>query len=106
MYIKTFLAGTPAEKWKDPSISPYYEDLTPFRGKLPSAMFTCGTDDPLLDDSISMATKWMIFGGETILKLYPGACHGFIGYPAAQLDEVGKALEDSKTYIRQCMGRV
>jgi acetyl esterase/lipase len=103
-FIKAFLPGMSLDEKKHPSISPYYEDLTPFRGKLPSALFTCGTEDPLLDDSIVMATKWMVSGGEAIIKIYPGACHGFIGFPPDVLAEAGKALEDTKIYIRQCMG--
>ncbi|KAG0652327.1 Carboxylesterase [Hyphodiscus hymeniophilus] len=102
-FIKSFLPGKSLEEMKDPSISPYYEDLTPFRGKLPTALFTCGTDDPLLDDSVNMAIKWMVSGGEAIIKIYPGACHGFIGFPPDQLEEAGKALEDTKTFIKQCM---
>lgn len=102
-FMKAFLPGMALAEKKDPAISPYYEDLKPFRGKLPSALFTCGTEDPLLDDSLAMATKWMASGGEAIIKIYPGACHGFIGFAPEILEEAGKALEDTKTYIRQCM---
>jgi acetyl esterase/lipase len=102
-FFKAFLPGMTLEEKKDPAVSPYYEDLAPFRGKLSSALFTCGTEDPLLDDSIAMATKWMVSGGESILKIYPGACHGFIGFSPDMLAEAGKALEDTKTYIKQCM---
>jgi acetyl esterase/lipase len=101
-----FLPGMTLDQKKDPAISPFYEDLEPFRGRLPSALFTCGTEDPLLDDSIAMATKWMIVGGDGIIKIYPGACHGFIGFSADLLAEAGKALEDTKTYIQQCMAMV
>lgn len=40
--------------------------------KCPPAIFTCGTLDPLLDDSVLMATKWTMSGAEAVLKLYPG----------------------------------
>ena len=56
-FIKALLPGMSPEQMKDPSVSPFYEDLAPFRGRLPSALFTCGTDDALVDDSIGMATK-------------------------------------------------
>lgn len=102
-FEKAFLPGMNLAQTKDASVSPYYEDLTPYRGKLPSAFFTCGTEDPLLDDSIAMATKWMVSGGEAIIKIYPGACHGFIGFAPDVLEEAGKALEDTKSYIKQCM---
>jgi len=101
-FVKAFLPGKTLEAMKDPSISPYYEDLTPYRGKLPSAFFTCGTDDPLLDDSVAMATKWMISGGEAVIRIFPGMPHGFIAFGDV-LEEARKALEDTKTYIKQCM---
>jgi acetyl esterase/lipase len=75
----------PADKLKHPTVSPYYEDLTPFRGRLPSTLFTVGTEDPLLDDSTTMGLKWMMAGGEAIVKVYPGAAHGFISFPADSL---------------------
>jgi acetyl esterase/lipase len=103
-FEKAFLPGMTLQEKKNSAISPYYEDLTLFRGKLPSAFFTCGTEDPLLDDSLAMTTKWMVSGGEAILKIYPGACHGFIGFAPDILAEAGKALEDTKAYIKQCMG--
>ena len=102
-FENVFVPGMSLEEKKNPAVSPYYEDLTPFRGKLPSALFTCGTEDPLLDDSTAMATKWMVSGGEAIIKIYPGACHGFIGFPPQMLKEAENALEDTKTYIKQCM---
>jgi acetyl esterase/lipase len=107
-FIQAFLPhlSLDSSSAKDPAISPYYKDLEPFRGKLPSALFTCGTDDPLLDDSVNMGTKWMVFGGEAVVKIYPGAAHGFIGFPPSVLEEAGRAVEDTKTYIRGCMAKV
>jgi len=90
---------------KNPSISPYYENLDLFRGKLPSVLFTSGTEDPLLDDSTGMYMKWRQAGGEAIIKFYPGARHGFIG-SLDMLGEAGNALEDTKTYIRSAMGQL
>jgi acetyl esterase/lipase len=100
-FENAFLPGMTIDEKKDPAISPYYEDLAPFRGRLPSALFTCGTEDALLDDSIAMATKWMVSGGDAIIKIYPGACHGFIGFAPDILAEAGKALDDTQTYIKQ-----
>jgi acetyl esterase/lipase len=56
-FREAFLPNVSAEEVKHPSISPYYEDLEPFRGRLPPALLTCGTDDMLLDDSVVMGTK-------------------------------------------------
>lgn len=57
----------------DPIISPLYADLT----DMPPALFTVGTLDPLLDDSLFMATKWETAGREPELGVYPGGVHGF-----------------------------
>jgi len=87
-----------------PSISPYYENLEQFRGRLPHALFTCGTEDPLLDDSVMMATRWLMAGGEACLKIYSGAPHGFLGF-VGLLDEAGMGLEDTKAFILERLGR-
>jgi len=42
-------------------------------------------------------------GEEAIVKFYPSARHGFIGFPPSVLGEAGKALEDMKTYIQKCI---
>ena len=105
-FADSFLPGTDLEQRKNASISPYYEDLEKFRGKLPSALFTCGTEDPLLDDSVAMGTKWLIGGGKAIVKIYPGAPHGFIAFSPSMLKESGEALDDTKTYIQDCLARL
>lgn len=51
-------------------ISPFFANL--MKMKLPPAIFTCGTLDPLLDDSVCMSAKWMMSGAEAVLKIYPG----------------------------------
>ena len=101
-FISAYLPSLTYEQKTDPSISPYFEDLEQFRGRLPKALFTCGTEDPLLDDSLVMAAKWGMSGGDQVLKIYPGACHGFIGFVGV-LDEAGEALEDTKTFIREVL---
>jgi len=57
----------------DPIISPLYADLT----DMPPALFTVGTLDPLLDDSLFMATRWETAGRDTELGVYPGGIHAF-----------------------------
>lgn len=52
-------------------ISPFWADFNNI-GKLPPALFTCGTLDCLLDDSVLMSAKWMASGAEAVLKVYPG----------------------------------
>ncbi len=61
--------GDPA----DPAVSPLRADLS----GLPPALVQCGTLDPLIDDSLFMATRWRAAGGEATLDLAPGAVHGY-----------------------------
>lgn len=65
--------GTADIDLHDPIISPLYADLT----SMPPALFTVGTLDPLLDDSLFMATRWETAGRETELEIYPGGIHAF-----------------------------
>jgi acetyl esterase len=55
-------------------VSPLYADLS----GLPPALFSCGTLDPLLDDTVFMAARWQEAGNEAQLALYPGAPHEFL----------------------------
>ena len=58
---------------KDPACSILHAD---FPGDLPPALFSVGTHDALLDDTLLMAQKWADVGAEADLVLYPGAAHG------------------------------
>jgi len=85
-FIKAFLPDMGVEDRRDPKISPLYEDLGRMANaapgkKLPPAMFICGTEDVLLDDTLLMSAKWMVAGGEVVVKIYPGAPHAFISFP-------------------------
>ncbi len=61
----------------DPDLSPLNADLT----GLPPALFTVGTLDPLLDDTLFMAARWSAAGNVAELAVYPGALHAFNGLP-------------------------
>jgi acetyl esterase len=40
---------------------------------MPIALFSCGTLDPLLDDTLFMAARWQAAGSPAQLAIYPGA---------------------------------
>jgi acetyl esterase len=75
--VKLFLPDRSAAELRKPSISPLYADL---RG-LPPALFTVGSADHLLDDSLFMATRWAAHESEAELAVYPDGTHGFTRLP-------------------------
>jgi len=77
---EAFLPGLSEIEKRAPTLSPLYADL---RGLCP-ALFTIGTRDALLDDSLFMHARWVAAGNAGELDIYPGACHGFIAFPCAQ----------------------
>jgi acetyl esterase len=60
-----------------PDISPLYADLK----NLCPALFTVGTKDALLDDTLFMHARWVAAGNEAELAIYPGGAHGFTLFP-------------------------
>ncbi len=72
-----FLPGLDVEARRDPDVSPLYADLR----DMPPALFTVGTLDPLLDDSLFMAARWAAAGARAELRTWPEAIHGFNAMP-------------------------
>ena len=101
--MKVFLPGMTAEQRKDPSISPVYKDLTGL--KLPPALFNCGTYDSLLDDTILMAAKWQMSGNVAIVKLYPGAPHGFNAFPPDKVPGSKKFRDVVNEFCSDVLGK-
>ena len=61
-------------------------DASPLRANLrgmPPALFTVGTLDPLLDDSLFMSSRWAAAGARAELAIYPGGVHGFNLFPTS-----------------------
>lgn len=98
-FVDAFLPNRSIAERQDPAISPLFRDLRKMGSKLPPAFFTCGTEDALLDDTVFMSSKWMMAGGEAIVKFYPGAPHGYISFPFEQCKEAEKALADTKAFL-------
>ncbi len=72
-----FLPGAGFEQRRDPDISPVYARL----GEMPPALFTVGTMDCLIDDSLFMAERWRVAGNAAEVAVYPEGVHGFTAYP-------------------------
>jgi acetyl esterase/lipase len=68
-----------AKDMRHPDISPLYADL---KG-LPPALFTVGTRDALLDDSLFMYARYLVAGNRAELAVYPGGAHAFNYFPIA-----------------------
>jgi acetyl esterase/lipase len=91
---KSFLP--PGTDTRDPDVSPLYADL---RG-MPPALFTVGTRDPLVDDSLFMAPRWLGAGNVAELAIHPGACHGFLNLPSkVRGDALARIADFSKRHV-------
>jgi acetyl esterase len=66
-----------------PDISPLYADV---KGLCP-ALFSVGTRDALLDDTLFMHARWIAAGNDAELAIYPGGAHGFTLFPNRLADE-------------------
>lgn len=73
-FSKVYLPAMDYNQKKQPGLSAAYNDLRLLR----SALFLCGTVDPMLDDQILMSARWQIAGNEAVVRFVPGACHGFM----------------------------
>jgi acetyl esterase/lipase len=81
---------------RDPDVNPLFADL---RG-MPPAIFTVGTMDPLLDDSVFMHARWIAAGNHAHLDIHPGGVHGLTGFPT----EVGRrACAAQDEFIREVL---
>ena len=78
-FSEAYLAKVNVKDWRNPDISPLYADLT----GMPPALFTIGTCDALLDDSMFMYTRWIAAGNQAELAVYRGGAHGFTAFPFA-----------------------
>jgi acetyl esterase/lipase len=85
--VTAFLA-TDADR-RHPDISPLYADLT----SLPPALFTVGTLDPLLDDSLFLWARWIAAGNAAELAVYPGGVHGFTTFPGKLAAEAHERID-------------
>ena len=74
-FINAFLPR--ATERREPDMSPLYARLH----DMPPALFTVGTADALLDDTLFMHARWLAAGNDAELAIYPGGAHGFTLFP-------------------------
>jgi acetyl esterase/lipase len=76
-FSEQYTPGMTDQERRSPAVSPLYADV---RG-LPPAIFTVGTADHLLDDSLFLANRWAVAGNDAELAVYPDCGHGFTAFP-------------------------
>ena len=89
-YADQFLPGVDPERRRDPDISPLYAELS----GMPPAVFTVGTADPLLDDTLFMEARWRAAGHLTELRVWDEAPHGFLSLPMTVVEPALAAEHD------------
>jgi acetyl esterase/lipase len=82
-----------AGKERDPDVSPLRADLR----DLPTALFTVGTLDLLLDDTLFMYSRWTAAGNQAELDVYPGGVHGFTIFPYELAQHANQRMIDFLT---------
>jgi len=82
-----YLSGADA---RHPLGSPLYADLH----DLPPALFTVGSADHLLDDSLFMAARWAVYGNASELAVYPDCVHGFTGFPLELAKRANERIDE------------
>jgi acetyl esterase len=96
-FIDQFLPGRDSEQRRDPDISPLFADLS----AMPPAIFTVGTQDALLDDTLFMEARWRAAGNAAELYVWPEAPHGFLSLPMTVADV---ALAAEHDFLRRTLG--
>ena len=92
-----YIPGRSLEDARDPAVSPLYADLA----GLPPALFTVGSADHLLDDSLFMAARWQAYGNEAELAVYPDCIHGFTAMP---MELAKRANERIDAFLERVLG--
>ena len=89
--IEKFMAAylPTANDLRNPDISPLYANL---KG-LPPALFSVGTSDALLDDSLFMYARYIAAGNRAELAIYPGGAHAFNVFPIAIAQQANARMD-------------
>jgi acetyl esterase len=95
-FAQQFVPEHDGELRRDPDISPLYSDLS----DMPPAIFTVGTQDALLDDTLFMHARWRAAQNVGELHLWPEAPHGFLALPMTVADA---ALSIEYEFLRRTL---
>lgn len=76
-FADCFLGSMPDDLRRSPEVSPLYADLR----YLPPALFSRGTLDPLLDDTLFMEARRRTAGNTTRLSLWDEVVHAYTASP-------------------------
>lgn len=65
-FIDAFFPNTTPEQCRHPLVFPFYADLKHYggEGRLPLFLFECRTEDCLLENTMLMALRWQLAGGQ------------------------------------------
>ncbi len=85
----TYLPDKSSEEARDPTVSPLFANL----GNMPPALFSVGWADHLLDDSLFMSARWLAYGNEAELAVYPDCIHGFTSFPIELAERARERIE-------------
>lgn len=83
-------------KRRDPDVSAIYAELS----KMPPALFSVGTLDPFLDDSLFMHARWIAAGNEAELAVYPGCPHAFTAMPLTDAADANARID---AFLAECL---
>lgn len=105
-FVDAFLPNTKPGERRHPSVSPFYADLKRYgdEDRLPPVLFECGTEDCLLEDTVLMAVRWQMAGGDAVVKLYSGVPHGFLAFPPEKVKSTREGLEAIGEFMRTKVG--
>ena len=92
-FVDNFLPGMPFAERRHPDVSPLYADLR----DLPPALFSCGTADPLLDDSLFMEIRWRAAGNDARLSAWLDGVHAYTAFP---IEIARRSLAEQHEFLR------
>ena len=93
--LDLYLPGMTGEQRRDPDVSPLFASLH----EMPPALFSVGTNDHLLDDTLFMAARWEAAGNRTELLVYPDTPHGCIALPSVATHFFPRLFD----FLRDCL---